>query len=435
VRHARQRIGRDEAVAIAGGGEAGLAVVNRLSGQRQADGGRQAGPLRLITVGDDGAVNLIHETLIRSKGPDSAGKPQPYWPTLWNNIEKNKERAARRERLQLLAREWKDRRGLARMLGLAGWSSLFGFRGLAAPGSLEQRYLRWSRARAAAEAVALAAILVLIGESVAWALNRGAPLAAIGERWAYRLGLAKPTVPNLVEIRAGSFWMGSNKDDGSKPVHRLTFAQPFSLAVTEITFRERDACVADGGCDYRPADQGWGRATRPVINVSWQDAQAYIVWLSRRMGKVCRLPSEAEWEYAARAGTTTDYALPAPQGSDDIKGKRLANCADCGSEWDFKQTAPVGRFPANAWGLHDMHGNVFERLEDCGHNSYEGAPDDGRAWREEKGGDCASRVLRGGSWLGSQDSARSALRNGYFPLNRSNFIGFRVVCVSPISGH
>jgi formylglycine-generating enzyme required for sulfatase activity len=337
--------------------------------------------------------------------------------------------------LQLLAREWKDRRGLARMLGLAGWSSLFGFRGLAAQGSLEQRYLRWSRARAAAEAVALAAMLVVIGESVAWAVNRGAPFAAIGERWAYRLGLAKPAVPNLVEIRAGSFWMGSNKDDVSKPVHRVTFAQPFSLAATEITFREWDSCVADGGCDYRPADQGWGRATRPVIYVSWQDARAYIVWLSRRMGKVCRLPSEAEWEYAARAGTTTDYALPAPEGSDDFNGKNLANCADCGSEWGAKQTAPVGRFPANAWGLQDMHGNVFEWVEDCWHNSYEGAPDDGRAWRAEEGGDCAVHVLRGGSWVSPRGNARSADRGRNIPSDRDVVIGFRVVCVSPISGH
>jgi formylglycine-generating enzyme required for sulfatase activity len=395
VRHARQRIGRDEAVAIAGGGEAGLAVVNRLSGQRQPDGGRQGGPVRLITVGDNGAVNLIHETLIRSKGLDAAGKPQPYWPALWAHIEKNKERAARRERLELMAREWRGRKGLARMLGLAGWSSLFGFHGLAAAGSLEQRYLRWSRARAAIEAVALAAMMAVISESVVWALDRGAPFAAVGERWAYRLGLARPPLSSLVEISAGFFQMGSDKDDSSKLMHRVTFAKPFSLAATEITFREWDACVADGGCDYRPPDQGWGRDTRPVINVSWQDAQVYTGWLSRRMGKVCRLPSEAEWEYAARAGTATEYALPAPNGSDDIKGKNLANCADCGSEWGGKQTAPVGRFPANAWGLRDMHGNVSKWVEDCWHSSYEGAPDDGRAWRDEGGwrlfGPCAAR--------------------------------------------
>jgi formylglycine-generating enzyme required for sulfatase activity len=430
VRHARQRIGRDEAVAIACGGETGLAVVNRLSGQRRPDDGRQAGPLRLITVGDNGAVNLIHETLIRSKGLDSAGSPQPYWPTLWTYIEQHKERAARRERLQLMAREWQDRRGFAQIFGLAGWSSLFRFRGLAAAGSLEQRYLRWSRTRAAVAAVALAAMLAVISESVVWAVNRGAPFAMVGERWAYRLGLARPPFPELVEIPAGFFQMGSDKSNFSKPVHRVTFAQALSIAATEITFREWDACVADGGCDHRPADQGWGRDARPVINVSWQDAQVYTRWLSRRMGKVCRLPSEAEWEYAARAGTATEYALPAPNGSDDIKGKNLANCADCGSEWDGKQTAPVGRFPANAWGLLDMHGNVFKWVEDCWHSSYQGAPDDGRAWRDQGGGDCSARVLRGGSWLDHQVGTRSASRGRNAPFDRSNFIGFRVVCVA-----
>jgi formylglycine-generating enzyme required for sulfatase activity len=126
-----------------------------------------------------------------------------------------------------------------------------------------------------------------------------------------------------------------------------------------------------------------------VINVSWEDAQSYIVWLSGKRGADCRLPSEAEWEYAARAGTTTEYALPAPDGNDDIKGRALANCSDCGSQWDLKQTAPVGSFEANAWGLRDMHGNVFEWVEDCVHGNYKNAPDDGRAWREENRGDCS----------------------------------------------
>jgi formylglycine-generating enzyme required for sulfatase activity len=172
-----------------------------------------------------------------------------------------------------------------------------------------------------------------------------------------------------------------------------------------------------------------------VINVSWQDAQVYTRWLSHRMGKVCRLPSEAEWEYAARAGTETEYALPAPNGGDDIKGRGLANCADCGSEWDGKQTAPVGQSPANTWGLRDMHGNVFKWVEDCWHSSYKGAPDDWRAWREEGGGDCSTRVLRGGSWLFDQDYARSAYRSRNYPSYRISDIGFRVVCVSPIAGH
>ncbi|MBK8176697.1 MAG: SUMF1/EgtB/PvdO family nonheme iron enzyme [Rhodospirillales bacterium] len=443
-RHTRRPISLAEAVAVAGGGEQGRSLVARLAGQRRRDGGTAEQPLRLITITEDSEkdkqpgggprINLIHETLIRSKGLDAAGKPQPYWPTLWAYIEKNTERAAQRERLRLLAREWKDRTGLSRLFGLAGWSSLLGFRRLAAPGSLEQRYLRWSRARAAVEAVALAAALGVIGEGVSWAMLRGAPFAVAEERWAYGLG-AKPPLPRLVDIPAGSFRMGSEKDDESKPVHPVTFGQPFSIGATEVTFREWDACLADGGCNYCPADQGWGRDTRPVINVSWLDAQVYLAWLSRRMKRVCRLPSEAEWEYAARAGTASEFPLPAASGNDDIKGKALANCADCGSPWDLKQTAPVGQFAANAWGLHDMHGNVFEWVEDCWHENYADAPDNGATWREESGGNCSSRVLRGGSWYDKQDYARSATRDRYNPGYRYDGLGFRVLCSPPSAGH
>ena len=145
-------------------------------------------------------------------------------------------------------------------------------------------------------------------------------------------------------------------------------------------------------------------------------------------------PSEAEWEYAARAGTTTEYALPASNGSDDIAEKRLANCKDCGSKWDNKKTAPVGQFPANDWGLHDMHGNVFEWVEDCVHTDYGDAPEDGRAWGEENSGDCSSRILRGGSWQNNQDLARSATPLGLARRDRDLDIGFRVVCSSSISG-
>jgi formylglycine-generating enzyme required for sulfatase activity len=370
---------------------------------------------------------------------DAAGKPQPYWPTLWNYIERNKQRAARRERLQLLAREWRDRKGLARFSGLAGWSSFFSFYGLAPRGSLEQRYLRWSKARALAEVTGLVVILCIIGESAYWAAARGLPLQAAVDRWAYKLVRRLP-FPELVKAPAESFMMGGRGSD-EQPVRLVTFSQPFYLGKTEVTFREWDACVADSGCGgYRPSDQGWGRDQRPVINVSWEDAQAYVRWLSQKLSKkerkaiTCRLPSEAEWEYAARAGTKTEYALPAPEGSDDIAGKNLANCVDCGSEWDRRQTAPVGRFPANGWGLHDMHGNVFEWVEDCWHESYRNAPDTGTAWLEKNGGNCGFRVLRGGCWSDYQDVARSAFRNGYYPYYRSSYIGFRVVCSFPSSG-
>jgi formylglycine-generating enzyme required for sulfatase activity len=391
---------------------------------------------------DRATITLAHEALLQE------------WPALrvWldRHIKQHKGRAARRERLQLLAREWKDRKGFSRLFGLAGWSSLFGFRGLE-PGSIEHRYLRWSRGRAVVEAIVMAAVLSLVGESVYWAMVRGLPFQVLTERWVYKLGIEKLPFPALEPIPPRSlpmsFMMGSNDASPTnpecapeeaervlpvQPVHPVTLAGPFYLGKTEVTFREWDACVADGACDgYRPADQGWGRDERPVINVSWEHAQTYVEWLSRKKGRNCRLPSEAEWEYAARAESKdTKYALPSPDGSDNIKDKGLANCANCGSEWDNKKTAPVRKFPANSWGLHDMHGNVWEWVEDCAHK-YKDEPDDGRAWGEENGGNCKNRVLRGGSWSGFPVLVRSADRLKYDPKQRTTSFGFRVVCGSP----
>ena len=134
--------------------------------------------------------------------------------------------------------------------------------------------------------------------------------------------------------------MGSTDYDWSSPVHDVKIDSPFALGRHEVTFAEWDACVAAGGCSHTPEDEGWGRDDRPVINVSWEDAQQYVAWLSGVTGATYRLPSEAEWEYAARAGTTTRYFW-----GDEI-GENRANCDGCGSEWDNRQTAPVGSFPA-----------------------------------------------------------------------------------------
>jgi len=160
-----------------------------------------------------------------------------------------------------------------------------------------------------------------------------------------------------------------------------------------------------------------------VINVNWDDAQAYVAWLSQVTGKAYRLLSEAEYEYATRAGTTTTY----PWG-DDIKlnGQAMADCDGCGSKWDGQQTAPVGFFPANKFGLYDMVGNVFEWTEDCVHNNYNGAPTDGSAWLKANGGDCTNRILRGGSWIGSPDFLRSAARLRNPTDFRVSYLGFRV---------
>ena len=227
--------------------------------------------------------------------------------------------------------------------------------------------------------------------------------------------------PEMVTIPAGRFRMGcvSGQDcsDDEFPVHDVTIPQAFAVSKHEVTFAEWDACVLDGGCGrYRPDDY-WGRGNRPVINVSWEDAQAYVSWLSSRTGERYRLLTEAEWEYVARAGSSTAYSWGNGIGSN------RANCGGCGSQWDGDRTAPVGSFPANAFGVHDMHGNVWEWLEDCWNASYAGAPSDGSVWRS---GDCSGRVLRGGSWLNFPGGLRSASRYGLTTGLRYSYLGFRV---------
>ena len=255
--------------------------------------------------------------------------------------------------------------------------------------------------------------------------NQRAPLTAAQER-ALKAGDSfkeGADCPEMVVVPAGRFLMGSPKGQGydnERPQHEVTIAKPFAVAKFALTFDEWDACAARGGCRPDVSDSGWGRGRRPVINVSWDDAQAYVKWLSSITGKPYRLLSEAEYEYAARAGTETKY----PWG-DDIKlnGKAMANCDGCGSQWDDKQTAPVGSFSANRLGLYDMVGNVFEWTEDCWHANYEGAPADGSPWTS---GDRVARVVRGGSWDSGPDGLRSAARVGIGSDLRLHVLGFRV---------
>jgi formylglycine-generating enzyme required for sulfatase activity len=229
--------------------------------------------------------------------------------------------------------------------------------------------------------------------------------------------------PEMVVVPPGAFVMGSpDKENGhsssEEPRHKVSIRRRFAVSRYEITFEEWDACMILGGCAYQPSDQGWGRGKRPVINVSWGDAQQYVAWLSKRTGKSYRLLSEAEWEYAARAGSDRIYSW-----GDEI-GKGNANCHGCDSLWDYKQTASVGAFVANPFGLHDMHGNVFEWTQDCMHNNYGGAPDDGSAWIA--GGDCDGRVVRGGAWSFKPESLRAAGRVQYLAGRRNDDIGFRI---------
>jgi formylglycine-generating enzyme required for sulfatase activity len=232
-----------------------------------------------------------------------------------------------------------------------------------------------------------------------------------------------PTCPEMIVVPAGSFTMGSPESEPGRhsdesPQHRVTIAKPFAVGRFAVIFDEWDACVADSGCHgYKPGDQGFGRGRRPVADVSWDDAKAYVAWLSSKTGKSYRLLSEAEFEYAARGGSQTAR----PWGND--LGKGNANCDGCGSQWERKQTAPVGSFAPNAFGLYDMAGNVGEWVEDCYHDNYRGAPTDGSAWTS---GDCSERVNRGGHWLMDARGLRSAQRLSQPTDYRFSAYGFRV---------
>ncbi len=206
-----------------------------------------------------------------------------------------------------------------------------------------------------------------------------------------------PEAPPMMVIPAGSFVMGSPAGErGRKPAegpqHRVEIARAFALSRDLVTFDEWDACAADGGCrQYFPADQHWGRGDHPVINVDWNDAQNYVAWLSARTGKSYRLPSEAEWEYAARAGTTTPYYSGYQLTTDQANYDGVDYPRD-GSPGIYRQmTTPVGSFPPNGFGLTDMGGNVWEWTEDCWNPDYHGAPSDGAA---RTSGDCNRRVVR-----------------------------------------
>ncbi|MGH1463418.1 MAG: SUMF1/EgtB/PvdO family nonheme iron enzyme [Neptuniibacter sp.] len=225
--------------------------------------------------------------------------------------------------------------------------------------------------------------------------------------------------PEMVLLPSGKYRMGDQSglgDDNERPVHIVSIEKPFSLSRFEITFAEYDL-FAKLTNRQLPDDEGWGRENRPVINVSWRDAKAYAEWLADQTEQPYRLPSEAEWEYAARAGNLTTYWW-----GDQMK-PNMAACSDCDSLWDGKQTAPVGSFQANSWGLHDMTGNVDEWVEDCYEDNYNLAPIDGSAYTQRV---CSDRVMRGGSWFEISRLIRPASRYRHPTDAKRNSWGFRV---------
>jgi len=231
--------------------------------------------------------------------------------------------------------------------------------------------------------------------------------------------------PEMVVIPPGSFMMGSpsaekGRSSNEGPQHQVTIGRTFSVGKYEVTFDEWDACVRDNGCSHRPNDKGWGRVSLPVFYVAWGDAKQYVEWLSRKTAKSYRLLAEAEWEYAARAGSVTAYYW----GDSDADICQYASAGGlfsggCGTG----KASLVGKSRPNAFGLYDMLGNVWEWTEDCWNESYSGAPADGSAW---VAGSCSKRAVRGGSWDDFPGGLRSASRVGHSTADRHYLFGFRV---------
>lgn len=236
--------------------------------------------------------------------------------------------------------------------------------------------------------------------------------------------------PQMVVVPAGSFMMGSPQSDpgahrDERPRHRVTIGYLFAVGVYEVTFDEWDMCVRSGGCDeYEPDGDGWGGGMLPMVTVSWEDAWRYADWLSAQTGEHYRLLSEAEWEYTARAGTTSPYSVAGRTGRDGVPRTlcehahlseataAYAGCQDLPNRPAGNRPAVVGSYRPNGFGLYDMAGNVWEWVDDCYYGSYLGAPTDGGAWggRASDVEGCIYRVLRGGSWRNFPVSLRSATR-------------------------
>jgi formylglycine-generating enzyme required for sulfatase activity len=263
------------------------------------------------------------------------------------------------------------------------------------------------------------------------------PLSKIEERALVPLDHFKECArcPEMVVVPTGDFLMGSpdgeeGSDADERPQHAVTIAYLFAVGRFAVTFDEWDACVSAGGCrSYQPADRGWGRGRRPVINVWWEDAKAYVGWLSRETGKAYRLLSEAEREYVTRAGTTTPFwwgtSISSRHANYDGKFPYPSGAKEKG---EFRrETLPVDAFDPNPWGLYQVHGNVFEWVEDCWYPNYEGAPADGSARTEP---DCPQHVLRGGSWNFAPWHLRAANRGrlaaAAFASGGVVGVGFRV---------
>jgi formylglycine-generating enzyme required for sulfatase activity len=368
---------------------AGQALIRKLAGPE----------VRLLITGQDAttgekSVDVAHEALIRE------------WDRLRGWVNKVRKQLNDRRLLLDMAEKWRDR-GRPKFSGLASIGQLWGFWSAGAPSKLARNYLVASALGVSLRWGIMLTLLGTVGYYLWWSDNQGLSAKKGAELLLYRIGTYQPMwIPEMVNIAPRSFQVGSPgpkaphydgyADSSEFPQHPVTIEKEFKIGKYEVTF-EQYCASTKSPC---PNPQ-WGRGRQPVINVTWDDANTYAKWLTKITGLEYRLPTEAEWEYAARGGTEGRYwwcdeAKP----NCDIKPD-IANCSACestlGLERIGKQALEVGSFPENPFELYDTAGNVSEWVQDCYHDNYEGAPKDGLAW-EPSTGECRRRVVRGGSW-------------------------------------
>ena len=467
-RNTRKRISREDAIYAAGKGddELGELVLGMLSGERAVESlhTQRQNKMRLVTAINEvsqeqksqtqltekpiesqksikpGYIDLIHETLVRVRPRvDRTQTPEGYWPTLYRYLEENPDRDLLEQQLRIKTREWQQSNVLGKVAKLCSYGEYKQYRKLnVRPATPEKRYLTWSKRMQLALAGMLSGIVLYVAESVYWIQKHDLPPDMALTLQHFRFGESVLPVLSDKLIPDGTFYMGEqdavfsaslgeNEKYFGVPGKSIQIAQPFYLGITEVTYLQYDYYVWQ---QHRvgnkhvafPNTANGGRDNRPVVNVNWIEATAYANWFGEQIHMQCRLPTEAEWEYAARGDTLTAY----PWG--DEPGSNNANCDGCGSQWDGKESAPVGSFAANAFGLYDMPGNVWEWACSNWRDQFDGSEQSCNDDINDK----QYRVLRGGSWLNSPVDLRASARNDYHPVYRNYTIGFRVLCLSPI---
>ena len=369
---------------------------------------------RVIAEGQEAVVlEVTHEALIR------------HWPLLKGWVDANRELLAWQHQLRAKIHEWNRNKQNPDLLlhGLPLRDALERVTRVPKSFSQEERGFvtashRYSQRRSLVASVGLGMVALVMAGTI-WLWQKDYSIEQAGLKvTSLVIGIQKE--PDMVPIMGGTFQQGDGEGAGEswrKPLHAVTL-KSFELGKYEVTFDEYDRFAIATGRRL-PEDQGWGRGQRPVIDVSWQEARDYAEWLSKQTGKPYRLPSESEWEYAARGGARQEAWAGTSQESQ--LGQYAVFFGNSGGH-----TAEVGSKQPNSFGLYDLSGNVWEWVEDCEHATYEGAPENGSAWRQEHEGDCLRHVVRGGSWGYKSESLRVSDRGRGVVDLRNARVGFRL---------